>query len=302
MKKWGVIPFYLGSSPGTPDIHLDYLGKTIDGLKASGIERIVVIDDGSNAIRTISNIDCDLIKHDKNSGKHSAVLSGIKHILDKDREARYVIQCDYDADQNAEDALLIIDDLEREQKNELAMVVGDRYQEAQPNPLEYRKVMLKLQGVLCKQLGYDLHDAVSGLRGYTIPLAKKFINNARTSGFGGDVEQLVIAYLEGAQVSSVPLTFSRRRSESTPGRKLMEVADAVLLHESELAQRGVGDVVNLMRDIKNNLQRQEEKFEIDLGHFGEQVKIRFASKEDGMYSAQIDESYRESRESTLHIK
>jgi len=287
---WGLVPFFYDKKKEDAGEHLGYLKQTIAGLKKSGVEKVVVVDDGSEMGLEKLGLDCELITREINEGKTAAVLSGLKYISEKDIDGGYIIQCDYDADQNSEDAGLILSEFEKEGADNLGMVIGDRYKNAQQDPLQYRKVMLHLQEMICKQMGYDLRDTVSGLRGYTTDFGKDFLLKSKAKGFGSDTEQLVIAYLEDLAVLSVPLTYSRKRGVSTPDEKLVEVMNAVLAHSEELRDRKLDKVVDLFERLKENLVNKELNFEIDLKEFGADEKISFIRDGKGMYTADMGES------------
>lgn len=251
--------------------------------------------DGSGIDLNKLNLDCELITNEKNEGKTGAVLAGLKYISAENSNG-YIVQCDYDGDQNSEDSKLILDELKKDISGKLGLVIGDRYKEAQSDPLEYRKVMLYLQQIICKRMGYNLQDTVSGLRGYTTDFGNKFLLESKSKGFGSDTEQLVVAYLGEMSVSSVPLTYSRRRTISTPDKKLVEVMNAVLVHKEELKERKIDSVVNILEFVNENLKKQEPNFEIDLKELGEDKKINFIRKENGMYTAHFKERITENNE------
>lgn len=297
---FGLVPFFYDKNKEDVDTHIEYLKLTIAGLKRAGVNNIIVVNDGSGIDLEKFNLDCELITNEKNLGKTGAVLAGLKYILSQNLNG-YIVQCDYDADQNSEDAKLILDELKKDVSGKLGLIIGDRYKEAQPDPLEYRKVMLHLQQTISQQLGYDLQDTVSGLRGYTTDFGNKFLTKSKASGFGSDTEQLVIAYLEGMSVSSVPLTFSRRRSFSTPDAKLIEVMNAILSHKKELEERGLDSVINILELLKENLRKQESNFEIDLSDLNEDKRIIFTRRENGMYTADF-KKYTDSNEFKLKFK
>jgi len=292
---YGLVPFFYDKNKEDVGAHIEYLKITVEGLKKAGINNIIVVNDGSEIDLNKLNLDCELIINKKNEGKTGAVLTGLKYISAKDTNG-YIIQCDYDADQNSEDAKLILDEFKKDISGRLGLVIGDRYTEAQPDPFEYRKVMLYLQQIISKQLGYNLQDTVSGLRGYTTDFGNKFLSESKSKGFGNDTEQLVVAYLEGMNVLSIPLTYSRRRTSSTPNEKLIEVMNAVLAHKEKLRERKIDSVVNILELIKENLEKKEINFEIDLRELGENKKINFIKKENGMYTADFKENLAENNE------
>ena len=300
-RVYGLIPFFYDKNKEDVDIHTGYLKLTVDGLKKAGINNIIVVNDGSGIDLNKLNLDCEMVVNENNEGKTGAVLNGIKRISLKNKEG-YIIQCDYDADQNSEDARLILDEFKKDTAGNLGLVIGDRYKEAQRDPLEYRKVMLYLQQVICKKFGYNLQDTVSGLRGYTTDFSNKFLSKSKSKGFGNDTEQLVIAYLEGMDVLSVPLTYSRRRTASTSDEKLVEVMNSVLVHKEELKERNMDSVVKILELIKENLEKQELNFEIDLRELGENKKISFIKKENGMYTADFKENIAENNELRFKFK
>src|SRR3989338_9640252 len=97
-------------------------------------------------------------------------------------------------------------------------------------------------------------------------------------------------------VLSVPLTYSRRRTASTSDEKLVEVMNSVLVHKEELKERNMDSVVKILELIKENLEKQELNFEIDLRELGENKKISFIKKENWMYTADFKENIAENNE------
>lgn len=134
---WGVVPFYYDKREADAELQLEFLKQTVEGLKTLGISNIVVIDDGSQMDIAVLDLDCEVIVHDENLGKSEAVRDGLRYIKENaPKNSDYVVvQCDYDADQKAEDAERLLSRLREGEEKQ--MIIGDRYAEAQPNPPEY---------------------------------------------------------------------------------------------------------------------------------------------------------------------
>ena len=150
---WGLVPFFYNKQKQDAHEHLNYLAQTVNGLKKAGVNKIIVVDDGSGMELGKLNLDCKLLTHEKNQGKTGAILTGLRFITTQNSENGYIVQCDYDADQRSEDAELLLTKLQENISGNLGLVIGDRYKEAQQDPLDYRKVMLYFQSlVLLKML------------------------------------------------------------------------------------------------------------------------------------------------------
>ena len=159
---YGLVPFYYDKTKSDVLDHVEYLKNTVAGLRQAGIVTVIVVDDGSGIPLRKDELQCDeLITLKENSGKTGSVITGIHELLKKSYpDLRYIVQCDYDADQDPKDSELLIQKLQNTEK--LSLVIGDRYTTAQPDPLPYRRAVLRLQELLCKKMGYNIQDTVSG--------------------------------------------------------------------------------------------------------------------------------------------
>lgn len=285
IELWAVVPFYYDKDEKDADVQKRYLVETVEGLRTAGIEHIVIVDDGSEMKIDNLAINAELLTLDKNYGKAQAIREGLKYVEEHREKKGYVVQCDYDADQRSEDAALLVRELHNSEGG--GMIIGDRYAEAQPDPPEYRKEMLKLQKMISAKLGYEVSDAVSGLRVYSSDLAHSFLVDGKSDGFGSDAEQFVIAYLEHADIRSVPLTYSRERSSSTNGGKLAQVMEAILLHRERLIDRGLEEFVDFFEELQQRLVSREDDFRIDLSKLDQEGDISFHQTETGEYTAKI---------------
>ena len=77
---WGLIPFFYSKHNQDAGEHLDYLTKTVNGLKKAGVDKVIVVDDGSGMEIGKLNLDCEVLTHEKNQGKTGAILTGLKFI------------------------------------------------------------------------------------------------------------------------------------------------------------------------------------------------------------------------------
>jgi hypothetical protein len=288
MVAWAVVPFYYPKDKTDVATHVGYLKATVSGLHEAGIQKVIVIDDGSEIALDMQQIGCDdLLVSAKNLGKAEAVRRGLHQIFDQTQGLPdCIVQCDYDADQDPRDSRLLIEALSNGNVIGLSLVIGDRYMKAQSDVLDYRKAMLRLQQLLCKRLGFEIQDTVSGLRAYTKEFAQTLLQMSKAEGFGIDIEEIIIAYMNDLKVGAVELTFARKRGVFTPQPKLMEVMNGILMHEAALRAKEQTELVDLIDGLKRHLERREDQFELQLEPFERHARIIF-TKMDGDYTAEF---------------
>jgi hypothetical protein len=301
MVAWAVVPFYYPKDKTDLATHVGYLKAAVSGLREAGIQRVIVVDDGSEIALDKQQIDCDdLLVSAINLGKAEAVRRGLRHIFDRASGLPdCIVQCDYDADQDSRDSHLLIEALSNGNVSGLSLVIGDRYMKAQSDIPDYRKAMLRLQQLLCKRLGFEIQDTVSGLRAYTKEFARTLLQMSKAEGFGIDIEEIIIAYLNDMKVGALELTFARKRGVFTPQPKLMDVMNGILGHEATLRAKGQQELVDLIEELQQHLKRREDQFVLRLEPFERHARIIF-TKMDGNYTAEFRiATFRDNEEAAL---
>lgn len=274
---WGLTPFYYDRKAPEFQDKVTCLKRTMAELRKN-VDRIAVVDDGASLSgdQLGSNIFLQL---PTNQGKAEAIRAGIRAILaQSDYPAGYILQLDSDLDQNPFDAGLLLQKIIREkiEPTQSAIIVGDRYYPGSiSNELEYRRSILLIQEALSSKLGHSLRDYTSGFRVYTRAYAEQFLGLSACSNFGIETEQIIIAFLIGAKVGTVSLTYSRSREPFTSTDKLLQNLDAILIHADALRDHGQEGVVGAFEEIRKYIQQENNSFKIDLNGLNLSTNIRF---------------------------
>ncbi|PIU68235.1 glycosyltransferase family 2 protein [candidate division WWE3 bacterium CG06_land_8_20_14_3_00_42_16] len=164
-KIWVVIPAFNEERT---------IGQVIDGLKAVGFTKILVVNDGSSD-STESKVkelgEVVLIGHLINRGLGGALVTGFQATLRLGAE--WVVTCDADGQHLAADVLRIARILVEEK---LDLVVGSRFVEKDRQkkiPLK-RKLYNHLGNIVTQILsGAKVTDSQSGLRGFSSQTLEK---------------------------------------------------------------------------------------------------------------------------------
>lgn len=153
-----IIPAY------KPDNRLPAL---VDDLQKLGISHIVVVDDGSKAdfasiFNRLKTVGCDVIHHPLNTGKGSAIKTGIRYANDQYADCTGYITCDADGQHLAEDIVSVSKALSEHNDS---LILGSRDLQSKNVPKKSRfgnrfsALYFKLiTGVTCA-------DTQTGLRG-----------------------------------------------------------------------------------------------------------------------------------------
>lgn len=274
---WGLTPFYYDcKAPGFWN-KVAHLKITVAELRRN-VDRIAVVDDGADLSGDQLGSDI-FLQLPTNQGKAEAIRAGIRAILaQSDYSAGYILQLDSDLDQNPSDASLLVRKIieQKIEPNQPAITVGDRYYPGSvSNKLKYRQSMLLIQEALSLRLGYSLRDYTSGFRVYTRAYAEQFLDLSTSSNFGIETEQIIIAFLIGAKVGTVPLTYSRSREPFTSTDKLLQNLDAILVHADTLRGRGQESIVEAFEEIRKYMQQGNNSFKIDLSGLNLSTNIKF---------------------------
>jgi hypothetical protein len=308
MNNWLLIPFY--TDPNSSDYSdkvvrfKDFAtsAKDVSGLK------LAVVDDGSELDpEDFYDVADLLVSIPQNGGKANAVRQGLKALTtDPEINPDYIVQYDGDGDQSFTDIPQFEGELLRASggnPDNPALVIGDRYSEklaVSPNPdsIAYRQSILIFFGAIANRFGFDVKDWVSGARGYSAEYARRFLERSKSDRYGIEAEQLAIAFLEGASVGRVPLTYSRPRDPQTETTKWLQNFDAFALHEDDLRKQGQGDLMDLVGELRSNLRAEIDEFNLDLEPIGTPTEIGFR-RVDGFgvgtaYTANVPYEFRTS--------
>lgn len=287
---WGLTPFYYDHKDPRFWDKVSCLKMTVAELRKN-VDRIAVVDDGAGLLgdQLGSNIFLQL---PTNQGKAEAIRAGIRAILvQSDHPASYILQLDSDLDQNPSDASLLLQKIieQKIEPTQPAIIVGDRYYPGSvSNKLEYRQSMLLIQKALSLKLDHSLRDYVSGFRVYTRAYAEQFLDLSASSNFGIETEQIIIAFLIGAKVDTVSLTYSRSREPFTSVEKLLQNLDAILIHADVLKDHGLEGVMKVFEKIRKYMQQGNNSFKIDLNGLNLSTNIMFKRLPNNKITASLE--------------
>jgi len=164
-------------------------------------------------------------------GKTEAIRRGIEEILkNKNIDIDIIIQVDGRQKQPPEDIESLISIF---QKSEYDMIIANRYSYQDISNQQHRKTISStISSIIQVLTGISIPDPVCGTRGYRIKLAKKFLK-LRGFGYGLEIEQLIIAGLIGAKVSSVPI-HSKQQENFTLAEKIEDNFMTIISYLKEL--------------------------------------------------------------------
>lgn len=283
-NTWALIPFYWDIESHEYRKKVLALHKTISVIKKV-VNKIAIVDDGGKLDENTIASDI-FLKNQKNEGKAKAIRKGLKGIFEQDEDFSFVVQLDSDLDQDPAEASKLLNILKKKspEGSEKILVIGDRYSGLSRKQLVYRLKINFLQDVIYSQLGYNLIDSVSGLRAYTRTLASAFLERSKSTGFGIEPEQVILTYLEGGELYTIPLAYSRERDPYTKAGKLLVMLEGQLVHKEKLDMKGQVKLVKLLENLRNNISRREKSFPVDLKDFGYDQVLNFRLLPQDVYT------------------
>ncbi|MBI2021292.1 hypothetical protein HYS93_00200 [Candidatus Daviesbacteria bacterium] len=298
-----LIPIYIDPNSARYDADVSKFQGFLNRAKAASDLRIAIVDDGS-ALKPdqFNGVVDHMISLSVNVGKAQAIRSGLAALLiDPSARPGFIVQYDGDGDQAPEDTASIYNRLIEVSEGNPAkpvLVIGDRYSEGlktAPNPesVAYRQTLLIFFGSIARNLGFEgVRDWVSGARGYTASYAEGFLSLSRSRRYGVESEQLIIASLNGAGVTTAQLSDSRPRDPWTLTSKWLQNFEIYDAHREGLKAIGRNNVVAMVDELENKLRRGEDEFDLDLRALGEETTISFRRWNERAHTAHIPSDYR----------
>ena len=147
----------------------DRLPPYVEALKAAGVGKIVVVDDGSgekfqSLFRSIPQDEVThVISYTPNGGKGHAMREGMRYLLDHCPEQRFVITADSDGQHTVRDVLRMIESLS---ENHEGLLLGSRDFSQENVPFKSRNGNRITSAVFKLLYGAWVSDTQTGLRGF----------------------------------------------------------------------------------------------------------------------------------------
>lgn len=167
--------------------------------------KIIVVDDGSTdkTSEISKKLGAEVIRHDKNTGKGSAIISALKEC-----KSEFVVLIDGDGQHSPEEIPLLLEKLK-----ECELVVGNRFSKNQFIPL-HRLIANRTIGMLLKNRT-SLGDPLCGFRAFS----KKYFADLREREFKIDLEIVFNAVDKKLRICEVPISvnYHKGRKSKTTG-------------------------------------------------------------------------------------
>lgn len=205
------------------------IGDVIQGLKAEGLDDILVIDGGSrDKTVEIAESAGARVMIQSGSGKGQAVREAIEHI-----ESEYVLMLDGDGTYDPSQAERLLEPL---RNGDADHVVGNRFADIESGAMtRLNRLGNKLfNGVFKRVHGEDHGDILSGYRAFTRDSFDRM--HLQSEGFGIETEIAVECVKRGLEVSVVPITYRARPDESDPNLNPIADGGRILLTLYSLAK------------------------------------------------------------------
>jgi len=212
------------------------------------VDKIIVCDDGSTDLtREIAEkLGAEVIRHERNMGKGMALRS----MLAKAREFNpdIVVMLDADGQHDADEIPRLVKPIEMDEAD---FVIGSRFIEgAKSDAPLYRRLGLRLINSLSsKTAKTSVKDTQSGFRAFNAQCLKE-LEEAESSGFGIESEQVVLAAKKGLRMLEVPITIRYKGLEKTSkkspvfhGGEVIAVILRLFIEEKPLVYLGLPGAV-----------------------------------------------------------
>jgi predicted LPLAT superfamily acyltransferase len=225
-----VIPYYN---------HGNYLSLMIEKLALFGLP-LLIVDDGSTAADAAQAHalrdrydNLELLTHDCNTGKGSAVITGI--IRASERNFQYVLQIDADNQHNTSDVPKFV---ELSQRNPDHLILGKPvFGPDAPLERRYCRQLCNIM-VWLQTASYAAQDGMFGFRIYPIrPVLTLHRERAFSKRMGFDTEVIIRLMQSGTPALSIPTTVTYRQNGVSHFRYFRDNIALVRLHVELIIRR-----------------------------------------------------------------
>jgi glycosyltransferase involved in cell wall biosynthesis len=198
MQPVVVIPAY-EPSPALPPL--------VRELLARGVERVVVVDDGSSPacaplfdeLRALPGVA--VLRHARNMGKGRALKTAFNHLLVELPDCPGAVTADADGQHLAEDIVRVLHEARRRPQS---LILGARGFREADVPLRSRLGNRATLGVFRFFTGLGLKDTQTGLRAIPAAFLPRLLGVA-SEGYDFELEMLILAARSGLPIEEVPI-------------------------------------------------------------------------------------------------
>ena len=206
--------------------------------------RIIVVDDGSTdstsaMVKRVNNNKVDLITHERNMGKGTALRSGVAKVSSK-----YVIFMDADLSV----PLMFVDDMLEKLGTGTPVVVGSRRIENSVIA-KHQSFLRENMGVVFNWLtrlvtGVQLNDFTCGFKGFESKAGHKIFGVSVIDRWAYDAEILFLANKMGYTIGQIPVKWTNREDSR------VEIGSAAVVAFIDLIRIRVNDLVGVYEKKK----------------------------------------------------
>ena len=168
------------------------------------VDFVVLCDDGSNdrSLQIINTMSDHVVIHDENKGKGMALKSAFLYATEY--EPDIIVTLDADGQHNPDDIPNLLSPILNKNAD---VIIGERFSLlSQKNIPLYRKIGLSLINILSKYSGItNVNDTQSGFRAFN-KKAYSIMMNGIESGYGVELEQLMLATKNNLRIVEVPIS------------------------------------------------------------------------------------------------
>lgn len=208
----------------------DALYVFVELLRRSGLQEIVVVDDGSgsSSYGVFNQLyrKVHLITHVKNEGKGAAIKTGLQYIERMNREHLNIILCDCDGQHSVKDILNIKRTLDCHPDADL--ILGKREFTGKV-PLKSKAGNILTRWIYTLSSGLRISDTQTGLRGFPGTMIP-FLLNIKGNRYEYEMYMLLEAAKEKKQIIEIPI--ETIYIDNNSGSHFHPLRDSLLIYKS----------------------------------------------------------------------
>lgn len=165
-------------------------------------------------------------------GKAEAIRQGLHWMTNRGHQT--IVQLDGHGKQSAGQAPLLISRLAATSSD---LVLASRYSQSTILDGHRRAITSFMTAIVRVATGLTLDDAVCGMRAYSSGLAHTFATSTRSSGYGLEIEQVILATTSGHRIETVTVQ-SDPQDRNTAAEKLLDNVTTLLWCSAEAFDSG----------------------------------------------------------------